>query len=552
MKQNTFPQAAEKLSLSNIVLNIKGCAKCTAFFKMNIIIFSIISAAYLLPNNSPPWNSFHSEFLAILFAITLGVKKIKYKTKISPYHLFALALIFFAACWTFSNDGLYKTYFFIGLIYLISSVIAFDYAVSTKNQSTIKWLFSALIFSSIITFGAQLAQFFEISDSFFPWVLEPAPGNRFFANFGQPNQLASLICVSFLGSLYLLHQRKISDLTQIIITICFSASLALAGSKTSILTLVVSMVFLFFLKKESKKYFLYATSLLLLFLIIKLSIPSATRDYSSSDISTGRIAMWKMLIQAILEKPWVGYGFNNTVSANFNAIAQFPESWHRITAHAHNLFLDFIIWFGVPIGVCLAIAFSYLVYTILFKQKTTENKLVAYSIIPLIIHANLEFPLHYAYFLIPLGFIAGAVWPGKFYCDSVYTNKILLTVCIALGTLITKEYFSLEHSLREQRFYLQNFQNSQSQKEIKHLFLDLPTSQYNFLVRKKITEENIKEMEKLVRIYPTYRNLYFLCEYFLGKEDSNSFNFYYEKAINILPEEQSLDFERVFKTDKNF
>lgn len=519
---------------------------------MIIIIFLTLFAAYIVPNNSPPWNSFQSEFLAILFAIFLGFINIREKTKISYYHIFVLALIVAAGCWTLAIKGSYKTYFFIGSLYLLSSILAFDYANSRKNKISIDCFLLSLIISSLISLGFQLAQFFEITDHFFPWILETPSGNRFFANLGQPNQLASLICVSFLGSLYLLHKKKISNFVQIIITICFSISLALAGSKTSILTLVVSMFFLFTLKKENKRYILHTASLFLLFVLIKLAIPSATREYSNTDISTGRIAMWQMLSQAILKKPWQGYGFNNTIAANFNVIGEFPESWHRITAHAHNLFLDFAIWFGLPVGIGFSIFFICLIYAIIIKQQTVENKLLAYTIIPLIIHANLEFPLHYAYFLIPFGFIAGATWPGKFFYESFYIHKIFLAICVLLGTLITKEYFLLENSLREQRFYLQNFKNSEIQKEIVPFVLDLPTSQYNFLVKKKITENEVEAMKKLVELYPTYRNFYFLCNYFLEKKQYEDFKYFYLKAINILPSDQASNFEKTFKTNKDF
>ena len=518
---------------------------------MLLIIFSIIALAYIIPNNSPPWNSFHSDFLAVLFSIILGFTCIKKETKLYSYHIIALFIILLSGIWTIALDNAYNTYFFIGSLYLSSSILCFDYAKNVDNKKSIEYLFIALIFSSIISLAIQLAQATDITERFFPWILENPEGGRFFGNLGQPNQLATLICTSFVGSLYLLNIKKISSTIQIVLSVCFSLSLALAGSKTSLLSIAVLAIFLIFLKNKRKSYFLRTLFLFLLIFIFKEVLPLNSRNYSASDISTGRLDMWKMLLHAIMENPWIGYGFNNTVLANFHAIEAYPASWNKITAHSHNLFIDLIIWFGIPLGAFISFLIINIAYKFIIKQPSTEKKLIAYSAIPLIIHATLEFPLHYAYFLSILGFIAGATWQEKPIFNSRLINRLSLIYCTTLGLLVTNQYFELEDRLREQRFFLQNFEGSKKQKEIKSIYLDLPENQYNFLVRNEVTEENLKEMEKIAKYYPTFRSFYILCNYYLMKNMHTEFNVLKNKAIHLLPSDQAASFKELFKHQTN-
>ncbi|OAD84486.1 hypothetical protein ATN89_08580 [Comamonas thiooxydans] len=115
---------------------------------------------------------------------------------------------------------------------------------------------------------------------------------------------------------------------------------------------------------------------------------------------------------------------------------------------------------------------------------------------------------------------------------------------------MTREYLILESSLTEQRFYINNFSNGKEQEIIFPKFLDLPTSQFNFLVKNEITQEDYFEMENLVRNYPTYRNFHFLCDYLLKKGEYKKFLLYYEKALALLNKEEAGVFKNSFEIKK--
>ncbi|WP_082877286.1 O-antigen ligase family protein [Comamonas thiooxydans] len=515
---------------------------------MKIVFLSLI-LAFIVPNNSPPWNSFQSEFLAIFFAISIGFMNFRKKTKFYSYDLFLIAILVAAGAGYFFKVGAFSAYLYVGIVYLFSALIAFHTAIENKHgDSYFEWFSLSVILASIISLGCQLVQLMNLEGYFFPWVSDNPAGGRYFGNLGQPNQLASLVLMSFLCGLYLSSKEKISRYTQIVLAIIFGFSLSLAGSKTSIVSLISAILLLLFVKE--RKYSGYAVLCGLSFLFFSVFIKDEVRDYGGGDISTGRFSMWGMLIDSVFYKPWIGYGFNDTAIANFELINEFPVNWNRFTAHSHNIVLDFFVWFGIPVGIFLTIFFSYLCWQHLFLQKKTQDKLIAYTAIPLLVHSMLEFPLHYAYFLIPISFIMGSCWKGKSFSSRIYLNQIFIICCLPIGILMTREYLILESSLTEQRFYINNFSNGKEQEIIFPKFLDLPTSQFNFLVKNEITQEDYFEMENLVRNYPTYRNFHFLCDYLLKKGEYKKFLLYYEKALALLNKEEAGVFKNSFEIKK--
>jgi hypothetical protein len=384
-----------------------------------------------------------------------------------------------------------------------------------------------------------------VADYFFPWVADNPDGGRYFGNIGQPNQLASLVMGSFLCGLYLEYRGKISGFMLILLAVTFGLSLSLAGSKTAITSLILVMLLFVFYKEI--KYFVFSFLCGLSFFVFSFLIADKVRDYSASDVSTGRFTMWEMLINSVLHKPWVGYGFNSVAIANFEVVDNFPLNWHRFTAHSHNIFLDFFVWFGIPLGILFSIFFLYIFWQHFFMQKSTKKRLIAFTVIPLLVHSMFEFPLHYAYFLIPISFIIGSCWEGRNLSREIYFNQFLIIYCLFFGLFIVKEYLFLEKSLTEQRFYANNFSNSKEQTILAYQFLDLPTMQLNFLIKKEITKNDYVKMINIIKNYPTYRNFYLICNYFIENNEYDKFLIFYNKALALLSKEEAENFKDSFE-----
>ena len=99
-----------------------------------------------------------------------------------------------------------------------------------------------------------------------------------------------------------------------------------------------------------------------------------------------------------------------------------------------------------------------------------------------------------------------------------------------------------------ERFFLHNFEKSTNQKIIDPKYLDIITSNFNFMTKKKLEESDLKEIENLVRVYPSYRNLYLVCLYY-ENIDEEKFKYYYEKAIKILNLDEAESFKKHFNKE---
>ena len=77
--------------------------------------------------------------------------------------------------------------------------------------------------------------------------------------------------------------------------------------------------------------------------------------------------------------------------------------------HSHNLVLDLMVWNGLPIGtLLLGLAVWWLLTRARVPGPPAAVWLLA-GIVGLAAHAMVEYPLEYAYFLIPLGLFIGGV-----------------------------------------------------------------------------------------------------------------------------------------------
>lgn len=120
-----------------------------------------------------------------------------------------------------------------------------------------------------------------------------------------------------------------------------------------------------------------------------------------------RLQVWRLFADAVLQKPWTGWGVQGNGAAQYaNALT------HPILpgAHSsgHNLLLDLAVWFGVlpslVVGAWLAIV---ALPPLLGRQRPWPAVILACSAMALLVHGMLELPLHYLFVLWPLGLILG-------------------------------------------------------------------------------------------------------------------------------------------------
>jgi hypothetical protein len=173
-----------------------------------------------------------------------------------------------------------------------------------------------------------------------------------------------------------------------------------------------------------------------------------------------RPAVWGMLLDAAAQRPWLGYGWNEVLSAHL-AVAENHPDFPVLFAHAHNLPLDLIIWSGFPAGLAVTAALLAWAWTAQRRIREPAQVLLFLVLVVVMLHAMLELPLQYGYFLLPAGLVAGAlsaelkIWHlGAASRGARHAALVLLGAVTLLLALIIYDYFEAEASTVDVRMKL--------------------------------------------------------------------------------------------------
>lgn len=209
------------------------------------------------------------------------------------------------------------------------------------------------------------------------------------------------------------------------------------------------------LNKWSVLYFL---GIYLFFIMTLPNISNYLGVISTSDIltraTTGylRIPMWHQMLVAIQQQPWWGYGWNQVGVAQLTVFLDYPTTeW---TEHSHNILLDLLIWNGIPLGGIIFV--TWWLYQ-LSKLVTTIESFTALAMVgSVLVHAMLEYPLEYAFFLLPVGFLLGLIQAEDQNLQTINMSRgfigLFLTVSIVLYIWIFIEYRIIEKDVQLVRF----------------------------------------------------------------------------------------------------
>ena len=140
---------------------------------------------------------------------------------------------------------------------------------------------------------------------------------------------------------------------------------------------------------------------------------------AESDISGSRFGIWANALSMIAQQPWLGVGFGEF---NFAwTLTPFPGRPTAFFDHTHNLPLQLAVELGVPLALLvmgLLVHALWCAWRAGAEASGGEGVAVASAFVMVLmmaLHSLLEYPLWYAYFLLPaawaLGFALGEAAP---------------------------------------------------------------------------------------------------------------------------------------------
>lgn len=434
----------------------------------------MLALAWLLPNHYRPWPSFHSEMLgffgATLLALSVLMAPLTKRLRIPLVAVFAFSLAVLpwlqvaTGLITFAGEAVTVTFYLC--VIAISLVSGYTlHGQARWYEGSMVGMMHALWVAAMLSATVGLMQWLGVADSFELYVLDGDPGGRAMGNIAQSNQLATLLLLGVLAFLFQFERRTFGAVTTWLVVTFLSVGMLMTQSRAGLLSVVILSVFALYkirstsLRLRRSAILLWTIAMLMGIWLVPLfaewlllgegSGPRAVTD------SSGRLLLWTQMVHGLLESPWVGYGWNQSVRAEMVGAIRYPA---EISASfAHNLPLDLLLWNGLPLGILL-IGFG--AYWLASRIRRIDGIPGVYALacfIPFGVHSMVEYPFAYSYFLIPLAYMAGVIEASltsqaKPIEVSLHVLRAGLAIWIFVGAYVVHEYFLIEEDFRITRF----------------------------------------------------------------------------------------------------
>lgn len=276
----------------------------------------------------------------------------------------------------------------------------------------------SLAVAGTIAAFASVAQYFKLDVQWL--VISPVnEAGRTFGFVRQPNHQGTFLSLGLAALVFLQRTNSIRTWLWCVVSLILIFGIMTTGSRTALLQVfLISMTTLAWCWHDRRGMFkailpiLLAVAIwLVLFLVSRAGGPEffgvQKLGQTSSEGFGMRSAAWRETVAMVMEHPWIGNGILRYPAAFFLGGAGITVGVSM--SHSHNLLLQLASDFGLPV----ALLFFSLIAWVLWRAKssfvTSEGFLAFTCLGCLFIHSLVEFPLWYAYFLLPAGWFIGTL-----------------------------------------------------------------------------------------------------------------------------------------------
>lgn len=434
---------------------------------------ALLSLAWLVPNHFPPWSAFHADaWLALIMLIGATAPLWRVRSSLGWHGLPCLAAVLVIVPWfqfalgllPFAGQAWMSSTYLLG--FLLALLIGARWESGSPGQLA-QALLLAIGVAALVSVWLQFYTWLGLWEGNLMdiWSMGLS-GDRPYANLGQPNNLATLLLWGLLACLWAYVKGHMGRFSAIFTAIFLLPGLALTQSRMGLLALTIMLLASWFWRRlwPSRRLPWVATSLYLYFLACPLVLRwlhtvlllgeggSLVRLQQQGEL---RLSAWRLFAQAVLERPWAGYGWTELGSVQMAVAERFPTLGVTF-GHSHNLFLDLVLWSGLPIGMFASLALVRWFWRRFKAIRRPDDATLFLLLVVVGIHAMVELPLHYAYFLLPTGLLMG-VLNTRLGVLVVRTSPRWTLAILWLGTALVlgaviRDYFLVEASYNTLRF----------------------------------------------------------------------------------------------------
>ena len=274
-----------------------------------------------------------------------------------------------------------------------------------------------LVIAGILSSAIGIVQVFAPDWPDGDWIARTYIPGGAVGNMRQPNHLSSLLVWSIVAAAWLIERGTLQRWVGNALVLLFVFVIVLSGSRTGTLSVGLLAVWGLADRRLSR-----GTRALLLLAPIAYGIfwfgTTAWADYghhvvraesrfsTKGDISSSRGKIWSNTLELIRMHPWTGVGFGEF---NFAwTLTPFPDRPVAFFDHTHNILLEFAVELGLPLAGLVTLLMSYALYCAWRNAaRDPPRRAALVMVLMILLHSLLEYPLWYAYFLLPAAFAFG-------------------------------------------------------------------------------------------------------------------------------------------------
>ncbi|WP_321816249.1 MULTISPECIES: PglL family O-oligosaccharyltransferase [unclassified Paraburkholderia] len=419
------------------------------------LTFVLLAIALILPyavvNHTYPIPTFYAEFtaLALYLLVGAGVWMLTQTERPSAgFALPAVALVPLAfglllVVQTIALPVAQPSMNWLGAGYLLAAFMAVQagYGIARVNlvRAAMVWGAWALVIGGLFAVFCQVIQLLHLEVKVTPLVVayNVQFDRRPFGNMAQANHLATYIAFAVAAALYLVQTRRLNPVLWFVLSAVYSGGLALTVSRGPWLQMGVIVVAGLWMAlsaargvrgdreegigavaaKGGVRDWIVPVVLFAIFVAVNAFVrwanvhyqlqldQSAADRFKDAGQIAPRLALWRYGWTMFKEHPLLGVGWGDFPIHQFELARTLGGV--EIANNSHDIFLDLLAKTGV-VGCGIVLLGLLAWFVRMLRAPHTAERIFGFALIgALVMHALVEYPQQYMFFLLPAMFVFG-------------------------------------------------------------------------------------------------------------------------------------------------
>ena len=339
--------------------------------------------------------------------------------------LAALGVMTGAVLWSWGPGGLPASLALSALGLIAAAAVMVAAGAGARNSASAEDVFALFclgwLVAGVLNAGVAVMQVFAPALPDGDWIASSSIPGRAVGNLRQPNHLSSLLLWAGIAVVALAELRRIGPRLATVLLGLMVFGVVLTASRTGLVSVVLLALWGLADRRLGRhtRWLLLAAPVAYAAAWWGMAQWAAASSHSfggaarlaESDISGSRFGIWANTLTLIRAQPWAGVGWGEF---NFAwSLTPFPGRPTAFFDHTHNLALQLAVELGLPLAT---LVLALLLWGLWCAARTAwataggagaAQRCALVMVVMIGLHSLLEYPLWYAYFLLPAAWAWG-------------------------------------------------------------------------------------------------------------------------------------------------